>query len=200
MLIVEGRQGDRRLTGQAVSPLPTRVTTWSSTTACGWGSQTAIASFKLTASDRAVRLAAAKELQNSADEDALPAISAALAREIGSGRACCSRRRRSSSRAATARRGSPAIRALAHNDRRHARLLQNGSREEDVPSSSGRRPRSGSRPSARSPRSEGRLAATSPARIFSGISLGTILLLPPWASRSPTASWASSTWRTASSS
>ena len=42
---------------------------------------TAIAAFRLTASDRAVRLAAAKELQNSADEDALPAISAALARE-----------------------------------------------------------------------------------------------------------------------
>ena len=51
---------------------------------------TAIAALKLSSPDRAVRLAAAKDLQNNSEEDALPAIDAALAKESdpGSARAC----------------------------------------------------------------------------------------------------------------
>ena len=68
-------------TGKAVTPLPESREDVILNNRVRGDLATAIAALKLTASDRAVRLAAAKELQSGADEAMLPAIERALAKE-----------------------------------------------------------------------------------------------------------------------
>ncbi|MEO8676416.1 MAG: urea ABC transporter permease subunit UrtB [Casimicrobiaceae bacterium] len=68
-------------TGKAVTPLPEAREDVILNNRVRGDLATAIAALKLTASDRAVRLAAAKELQSGADEAMLPAIERALAKE-----------------------------------------------------------------------------------------------------------------------
>ena len=68
-------------TGKSVTPLPESREDVILNNRVRGDLATAIAALKLTASDRAVRLAAAKELQSGADEAMLPAIERALAKE-----------------------------------------------------------------------------------------------------------------------
>ena len=81
VLIVKGDAATDAVTGAAVSPLPEGRDDVVVNNRLRRTLGTAIAAFRLASPDRTVRLAAAKELQNSADEDALPAIVAAAAKE-----------------------------------------------------------------------------------------------------------------------
>jgi urea transport system permease protein len=85
VLLVKGTGADvlatDLLTGKAVAPVPDNRDDIVINNRMRRELGTAIAALKLTAPDPAVRLAAAKELQNGADEDLLPAISAAAAKE-----------------------------------------------------------------------------------------------------------------------
>jgi urea transport system permease protein len=81
VLIVKGDAATDAATGAAVAPLPEGRDDIVVNNRLRRGAMTAIAALKLVAPDRSVRLAAAKELQSNADEDALPAISTALAKE-----------------------------------------------------------------------------------------------------------------------
>ena len=81
VLRVKDDQAIDVLTGAAVTPLPERAKTSSSTTGLRREFASAIAVLRLTAPERDVRLAAAKGLQSGADEEMLPAIIKALANE-----------------------------------------------------------------------------------------------------------------------
>jgi urea transport system permease protein len=81
VLEVKGDAATDLLTGKAVTPVPDNLDDLVVNNRMRRELGTAIAALKLAAPDRTTRLAAARELQNSADEDTLPAISTALARE-----------------------------------------------------------------------------------------------------------------------
>jgi len=81
VLLVKGDEATELLTGKAVKPVPEEAEDLSVNNRMRRELGTAIAALKLSAPDRTTRLAADKELQNGADEDTLPAISAALAKE-----------------------------------------------------------------------------------------------------------------------
>jgi len=81
VLLVHGEAGTDVLTGKAVSPLPENRDDIILNNRVRKQLATAIAALKLSAPDRATRLAAAKQLQDGADEDSLPAIDRALAKE-----------------------------------------------------------------------------------------------------------------------
>jgi len=81
VLLVKGDEATELLTGKAVKPVPEEAEDLSVNNRMRRELGTAIAALKLSAPDRTTRLAAVKELQNGADEDTLPAISAALAKE-----------------------------------------------------------------------------------------------------------------------
>jgi hypothetical protein len=81
VLIVKDDKAIDAATGKEVTPLPETREDVVANNRLRRELATAIAAFKLSSPDRTVRLAAAKELQNSADEEALPAIAAALAKE-----------------------------------------------------------------------------------------------------------------------
>jgi len=84
VLLVKGNAAVDLLTGSAVMPLPESRGDIVINNRIRRALDTAIAALELTAPDRAVRLAAARGLQSGADEDLLPAISTALARETDS--------------------------------------------------------------------------------------------------------------------
>jgi urea transport system permease protein len=81
VLLIKGETASDVLTGKAVAPLPENRDDIVVNNRVRRSLGTAIAALKLSVPDRAVRLAAAKQLQNDADEDTLPAISASLAKE-----------------------------------------------------------------------------------------------------------------------
>jgi len=81
VLLVKGENATDLLTGKTVQPVPENADDVVVNNRVRKGLATAIATLRLSAPDRSVRLAAAKELQNGADEETLPAISAALAKE-----------------------------------------------------------------------------------------------------------------------
>ncbi|HEX3633138.1 MAG TPA: urea ABC transporter permease subunit UrtB, partial [Casimicrobiaceae bacterium] len=85
VLLIKGTGADATatdlLTGSAVVPVPASRDDVVVNNRVRKQLINAIASFRLNAPDRAVRLAAARELQSGADDDMLPAIGAALARE-----------------------------------------------------------------------------------------------------------------------
>ena len=81
VLLVKGDEATELLTGKAVKPVPEEAEDLSVNNRMRRELGTAIAALKLSAPDRTTRLAAVKELQNGADVDTLPAISAALAKE-----------------------------------------------------------------------------------------------------------------------
>jgi urea transport system permease protein len=180
VLIVKGDQGIDAFTGQAVAPLPDNRDDVSVNNRMRRELATAIAAFRLASSDRSVRLAAAKELQNSADEDALPAISAGLARESDPEIRSLLAVTQASIQLASSDRATrlAAIRALAQSDAGATKtLLANVLAKKD-----GKFVEADDEIRAEAQRSlsavEGRLAKGDiAARVFSGISLGTILLL-----------------------
>jgi len=81
VLLVKDDAATDLLTGKAVSPLPENRDDVVVNNRVRKGLGMAIATLKLSAPQREVRLAAARELQDGADEDTLPAISGALAKE-----------------------------------------------------------------------------------------------------------------------
>jgi urea transport system permease protein len=81
VLNVRGEAATDLVTGKTISPLPDNRDDIVLNNRVRKQLATAIAALKLSAPDRAARLAAAKQLQDSADEDLLPAIDRALAKE-----------------------------------------------------------------------------------------------------------------------
>src|SRR3989440_9994382 len=81
ILLVKGDTATDLLTGKAVTPLPENRDDVVINNRIRKELRTAIAALKLTAPERAIRLAAARELQTGADEELLPAIGTALAKE-----------------------------------------------------------------------------------------------------------------------
>jgi urea transport system permease protein len=81
VLLVTGDRAIDLATGAAVTPIPTNLDDIVINNRLRREIGSAMAALRLTAPDRAVRLAAAKELQNGADEDLLPAISTAAGKE-----------------------------------------------------------------------------------------------------------------------
>jgi len=180
VLLVTGDKAVDAFTGQDVSPLPADREDVVANNRLRRELATAIAGFRLSSPDRTVRLAAAKEMQNSADEDALPAISAALAKESDPEIKGLLAVTQASIQLASSDRATrlAAIRALAQSDAGATRtLLANVLVKKD-----GKFVETDDEIRAEAQRSlsavEGRLAKGDiAARIFSGISLGTILLL-----------------------
>ena len=81
VLVVKGDTAVDAITGKVVAPLPEALDDVVVNNRMRRELTTAIAALKLGSSDRAVRLAAAKDLQNNSEEAALPAIDAALLKE-----------------------------------------------------------------------------------------------------------------------
>jgi urea transport system permease protein len=81
VLLVKGDAATDLLTGKAVTPLPGDREDVVINNRIRKELRTAIAALKLTAPERTVRLAAARELQTGADEELLPAIGTALTRK-----------------------------------------------------------------------------------------------------------------------
>jgi urea transport system permease protein len=180
VLIVKGDKAIDALTGEAVTPFPENRDDVVVNNRLRRELATAIAGFKLASPDRTVRLAAAKELQNSADEDALPAINAGLAKEADPEIKGLLPVTQAAIQLASTDRATrlAAIRALAQSDAGATKtLLANVLAKKD-----GKFVETDDEIRAEAQRSlaqvEGRLAKGDiAARIFSGISLGTILLL-----------------------
>ena len=81
MLVVKGDSAVDAITGKVVAPLPETLDDVVVNNRMRLELTTAIAALTLASPDRSVRLAAAKDLQNNSGDSALPAIAAALARE-----------------------------------------------------------------------------------------------------------------------
>jgi urea transport system permease protein len=81
ILIVKDGKGTDVVTGKAVEPLPEGVEDVVINNRVRKEITTAIAALKLASPDKAVRLAAAKELQTNAEETMLPALAKAVAKE-----------------------------------------------------------------------------------------------------------------------
>ena len=180
VLIVKGNAATDAVTGAAVAPLPDNRDDVVVNNRLRRTLGTAIAAFRLASPDRAVRLAAAKELQNSADEDALPAIVAAAAKEPDPEIRGLLALTQASIELASPDRAKrlAAVRALARSDAGATKTLLAGI----VAKKDGKYVETDDEIRAEAQRSlaavEGRLAKGDvAARVFSGISLGTILLL-----------------------
>jgi len=180
VLIVSGDRATDASTGQVVAPLPEGREDVVVNNRLRRALATGIAAFKLASPDKADRLAAAKEMQNSADEDALPAIVAAAAKETDVEiRGLLTLTQASIQLASTDRATRlAAIRALAQSDAGATKTLL----LEVLAKNNGAFVETDDEVRAEAQRSlsevERRLAGGDiAARIFSGISLGTILLL-----------------------
>jgi len=180
VLLIKGETATDLITGKVVAPLPESRDDIVINNRVRKGLETAIASFKLADPDRAVRLAAAKQLQDGADESALPAIERAMAKESdGEIKELLSLTHASIQLASTDRATRlAAIRALADSNNPATKTLLLGVLEKkgDVFVEPDAAIRAEAEKSLRSV--ESKLAAGEMvARIFSGISLGSILLL-----------------------
>jgi len=180
VLIVKGDAAVDAVTGNAVTPLPDGRDDVVVNNRLRRTLATAVAAFELASPDRAVRLAAAKELQNSADEEALPAIAAATAKEADAEVKGLLTLTQASIQLGSTDRATrlAAIRALAQSDAGATKTLLLAV----LAKKDGRFVEQDDEVRAEAQRSlaavEGRLAKGDiAARVFSGISLGTILLL-----------------------
>ncbi len=180
VLVVKGDAAVDAITGQAVSPLPEARDDVVVNNRIRRELTTAIAALRLSSQDRAVRLAAAKDLQNNSEEAALPAIEAALAKEPDAevrgllALTQASIELRSGDKA----KRLAAIRALAQSDTGATKTLL----QQVLERKGGVYVEADAQVRAEAQRSlsavEKRLAMGDiAARVFSGISLGTILLL-----------------------
>ena len=180
VLVVKGDTAIDAITGKAVAPLPEARDDVVVNNRMRRELTTAIAALKLGSPDRAVRLAAAKDLQNNSEEAALPAIEAALAKESDAEvRGLLALTRASIElRSGDKAKRLAAIRALAQSDTGATKTLL----QQVLEKKGGVYIEPDDQVRAEAKRS---LAAVEKrlllgdiaARIFSGISLGTILLL-----------------------
>ena len=180
VLQVKGDTATDLLTGKSVAPVPDNLDDLVVNNRMRRELGTALAALKLTAPERGTRLAAAKELQSNAEEDALPAISTALAKESDpevKGLLALTQASIQLSSTDKATRLA-AVKALTESDSGSTRTLLLGLLERK----NGQYVEPDDELRAEAERSlravESRLAkGEMVARIFSGISLGTILLL-----------------------
>jgi len=168
------------LTGKTVSPLPEGRDDIVINNRVRKGLGTAIAALKLSAPDRTIRLGAAKELQSGADEDTLPAITSALAKETDPEVKELLTLTRASIQLASSDKATrlAAIRALAESSSPSTKTLLLGvlERKGDSFAEPDAELRAEAEKSLRAV--EGRLATGEMiGRVFSGVSLGSILLL-----------------------
>jgi urea transport system permease protein len=180
VLLVKGESATDLLTGKAVSPVPANRDDIVVNNRVRRELGTAIAALKLASPERSTRLTAARALQNDADEDTLPLISKALAQEhdaeIKELLSLIKASIQLSSKDKATRIG--AIRELADSSNPNTKTLllavleqKNGSYVESDPEL-----RAEAEKSLRSV--ESKLATGEMiGRVFSGISLGSILLL-----------------------
>ena len=180
VLIVKGDKAVDAATGQAVTPLPESRDDVVVNNRLRKSLSTAIASFKLSSPDRAVRLSAAKEVQNDPDDDALPAIAAAVGKESDPEIKSLLILTQASIQLASTDRATrlAAVRALAQSDTGATRTMLLGI----IAKKDGKFVEPDDEIRVEAERSltavEGRLLKGDiAARVFSGISLGTILLL-----------------------
>ncbi|HSS71553.1 MAG TPA: urea ABC transporter permease subunit UrtB [Casimicrobiaceae bacterium] len=141
---------------------------------------TAIAALQLSAPDKAVRLAAAKELQNGADEDTLPAITNALARESDPEVKDLLTLTRAAIQLESKDKATrlAAIRALSESNNPGTKTLLLGVLERKGDSFAEPDPELRAEAQKSLHALEGRLATGEMiGRVFSGVSLGSILLL-----------------------
>jgi urea transport system permease protein len=180
VLLVKDDSATDLLTGKTVSPLPATRDDIVVNNRVRRGLVTAIAALKLTSPEQSTRLAAAKELQNSADEDTLPLISQALAQESDAEIKELLALTRASIQLSSKDRATriAAIRALAESSNPSTKTLLLGVLEQKGGSyvEADAEVRSEAEKSLRSV--ENKLATGELiGRIFSGVSLGSILLL-----------------------
>ncbi len=180
VLLVKGDAATELLTGKPVTPVPEDAEDLTVNNRMRRELGTAIAALKLAAPDRATRLAAVKELQNGADEDTLPAISAALAKESDPEVKGLLALTQASVQLASSDKATrlAAVKALALSDSGNVKTLLLGVLEKK----GGQFVEADEEVRAEAERSlkavESRLyTGDLLARIFTGISLGTILLL-----------------------
>ncbi len=184
VLLVKGSGDDAKatdlLTGKPVTPVPENRDDVVVNNRLRKEIGNAIASFKLASPDRAVRLAAAKALQSGADEDLLPPISAALAKESDVEIKSLLALTQASIQLASPDKASriTAIRALAQSNNSNTKTLLLGVLEQKdgkfaEPDAEVRMEAEKSLYAVQSRLSTGEMVG----RVFSGISLGSILLL-----------------------
>jgi urea transport system permease protein len=180
VLVVKGEAAVDAITGKVVAPLPEARDDVVVNNRMRRELTTAIAALKLASADRAVRLAAAKDLQNNSEEAALPAIEAALAKESDTEvRGLLALTKASIElRSGDKDKRLAAVRALAQSDIGATRTLL----QQVLARNGGGYAEPDGQIRAEAQRSlaavERRLMIGDiAARIFSGISLGTILLL-----------------------
>jgi urea transport system permease protein len=180
VFLVKGDAATDLLTGKAVIPVPDNLDDIVVNNRLRRELGTAIAALKLSATDRPTRLAAAKELQGSADEDTLPAISTAIAKETDPEIKGLLALTQASIQLGSHDKATrlAAVKALADSDSGSTKTLLLGLLERK----NGQYVEPDAELRAEAERSlravEGRLAkGEMAARVFSGISLGTILLL-----------------------
>jgi urea transport system permease protein len=180
VLLVRDNAATDLLTGKAVTPLPENRDDIVINNRVRKGLETAIASFKLADPERAVRLEAAKQLQDGADESTLPALERALAKESDAEiKELLSLTHASVQLASTDKATRlAAIRALADSNNPATKTLLLGilERKGETFAEPDAEVRAEAGKSLRSV--EGKLATGEMiGRIFSGVSLGSILLL-----------------------
>jgi urea transport system permease protein len=180
VLVVKGEAAIDAITGKVVAPLPEARDDVVVNNRMRRELTTAIAALKLASGDRAVRLAAAKDLQNNSEEAALPAIDAALAKESDAEvRGLLSLTKASIElRSGDKAKRLAAVRALGESDTGATKTLM----QQVLARKGGVYVEPDGQIRAEAQRSlsavEKRLMVGDiAARIFSGISLGTILLL-----------------------
>jgi urea transport system permease protein len=180
VLVVKGDSAIDAITGKALAPLPEARDDVVVNNRLRLELTTAIAALKLASPERGVRLAAAKDLQNNSEESALPAIDAALAKESDAEvRGLLALTKASIElRSGDRNKRLAAIRALAQSDTGATKTLllqvlerKGGTYVEQDPQLRAEAQRSLSAVERRL------MVGDVAARIFSGISLGTILLL-----------------------
>jgi urea transport system permease protein len=184
VLLIKGTGADATatdlLTGSAVVPVPASRDDVVVNNRVRKQLINAIASFRLSAPDRTVRLAAARELQSGADDDMLPAIGAALARETDAEVQSLLLLTQASIQMGSSDRNTrlAAIRALAASNNPNTKTLLLGVLEQKdgqfvEPDADVRAEAEKSLHAVQSRLSSGEIIG----RVFSGISLGSILLL-----------------------
>src|SRR5437867_3647138 len=180
VLLVKGDTATDPLTGKTVKPLPESREDIVINNRVRKEIGTAIAALKLTAPDRSVRLNAAKELQSGADEGALPAISAALAKESDAEIKALLALTQASIQLASTDKATRlrAIRALSESNNSNTKTLLLGVLEQKggqfvEPDAEVRAEAEKSLHAVQSRLSTGEMVG----RVFSGVSLGSILLL-----------------------
>jgi urea transport system permease protein len=180
VLVVKGETAVDAITGNTVAPLPEARDDVVVNNRLRRELTTAIAALKLSSQDRGVRLAAAKDLQNNSEEAALPAIDAALAKEADPEvRGLLTLTKASIElRSGDKAKRLAAVQALGQSDTGATRTLLQQILERKAGIYTEQDPQVRAEAQRSLSAVERRLALGDiAARVFSGISLGTILLL-----------------------